>query len=141
MCGVGVETCMHEFVECPELEGYFGRIKGLIQRCWEGGLLEELEWRELWLFGVKMKRYNVNLLNYVLSHARFAVKRRRNIAHYEKKKVEVWSIFKSMVESEVTLLYSYVKEEEFREGFIEGSTFIEIGDEGRVVFDFGGGTV
>ena len=27
VCGVGVETCMHEFVECCELEGYFVKIK------------------------------------------------------------------------------------------------------------------
>ena len=47
VCGVGVETCMHEFVECCELEGYFVKIKELINRCWGGGFVERMEWREL----------------------------------------------------------------------------------------------
>jgi len=29
VCGTGVETCMHEFVECRDLDGYFGQIKQL----------------------------------------------------------------------------------------------------------------
>lgn len=138
VCGVGVETCMHEFVECCELEGFFGGMKALINRCWEGGLVERMEWRELWLFGVigKVKGCNVNLLNYVLSHARFAVKLRRNLAHFEKKKIAVWSIFKSIMKRDVHMVFNYLGDEEFLGGFVEGSTFITIVDDG-VKLDFG----
>jgi len=61
-----------------------------------------------------------------MQHARFAVKRRRNLAHYEKRKVCVWQIFKSMMEGE-----------HFEEGFVEGSTFVGIGEHGRIELDFG----
>ena len=66
VCGVGVEKCMHEFVECCELEGYFVKIKGLINRCWGGGFVERMEWRELWLFGVisKVEGCNRSYLTY-----------------------------------------------------------------------------
>ena len=40
----------------------------------------------------KKDECNVNLLNYVLSHARLAVKIRRNSAHYEKRLPDVWNI-------------------------------------------------
>ena len=101
--------------------------------------MERMEWRELWLFGVtsKVKGCNVNLLNYVLSHARFAVKLRRNLAHYEKKRVEVWSVFMSIMRRDVNMVYSYVGEDEFLGGFVEGSTFIVLGDDGEVKLDFG----
>ena len=116
---------MHEFVECCELEGYFVKIKGLINRCWGGGFVERMEWRELWLFGVtsRVESCNVNLLNYVLSHARFAVKHRRNVAHYEKKRVEVWSVFMSIMRRDVNMVYSYVWEDDFlRAGVLKGLT-------------------
>jgi len=130
---------MHEFVECRELEGYFGVIKQLIKRCWDVRFVERMEWRELWLFGVneRMKGCNTNLLNYLLSHAKFAVKLRRNLAHYEKKKVKVWSLFKSMVRSEINMLHGYIKEELFKEGFVEGSTFVGMGEHRRMNLDFG----
>ena len=77
--------------------------------------MERMEWRELWLFGVtsRVEGCNVNLLNYVLSHARFAVKHRRNVAHYEKKRVEVWSVFMSIMRRDVNMVYSYVWEDDF----------------------------
>ncbi len=139
VCGVEVETCMHEFVECCELGRYFQKMKELINRCWQGGFVERMDWRELWLFGVtgRVKGSNVNLLNYVLSHARLAVKLRRNLAHYEKRRIEAWSVFKNIMEKDVNMVHRGVSEEEFLEGFVEGSTFIEIGDDGRVVLDFG----
>ena len=98
VCEVGVETCMHEFVECGELRLYFGDF------------VVKMEWRKLWLFGVKERKKgcNINLLNYVLSHARYAVKLRRNIAHYEKKKSDVWNVFKNLTERDVRLTRSYI---------------------------------
>ncbi|KAF3836618.1 hypothetical protein F7725_029176 [Dissostichus mawsoni] len=78
VCKDQVESRVHEFVECRELVVYFGRMKELVSRCWNEWCVREMEWKE---FG----ECNVGLLNYVLSHARHAVKIRRNSAHYQGK--------------------------------------------------------
>lgn len=139
VCEVGVETCMHEFFECAGLRVYFGKIKELINRCWKGEWVKKMEWRELWLFGVngKMDECNVSLLNYVLSHARFAVKLRRNLAHYEKKTADVWDVFQCMMKRDVSTLYSYVSMGDFLRSFVAGSTFIIIGEDKKLIFGFG----
>jgi len=138
VCKVKVETCLHEFVECRELEMYFQKLKALISRCWTGEFVETMEWKELWLFGVvaKVKGCNINLLNYTLSHARFAVKLRRNIAHFEKREMAVWSVFQSIIKRDVKMLHGYIKEEEFQKGFLEGNTFILMKQEGGLLLDF-----
>uniref|UniRef100_A0A671TR16 Reverse transcriptase domain-containing protein n=1 Tax=Sparus aurata TaxID=8175 RepID=A0A671TR16_SPAAU len=138
VCGVEVETCMHEFLECRELKTYFERLKDLISRCWEGSFVERMEWKELWLFGVtrRMKGCNVSLLNYMFSHARFAVKLRRNMVHYEKRKADVWSMFRSGMKRDVHMTHRYIKKEIFLKDFIEGSSLIEIGDNGEVKMNF-----
>ena len=141
VCEVGVETCMHEFVECGELRVYFGKIRELINRCWEGDFVGRSEWKKLWLFGVveRKRGCNVNLLNYVLSHARYAVKLRRNTAQYERRKCDVWNVFKNLTERDVKVMHSYIGKDDFQKGFVDGSTFIEItnGDVNEVRMDFG----
>ena len=139
VCEVKVETCMHEFFECTGLKVYFEKMKGLIKRCWKGEVVKNMRWREWWLFGVngKGRKCNVSLLNYVLSHARYAVKLRRNLAHYDKRSVEVWSLFQRMVKRDVITMYKYISKEDFISSFVEGSTFIVIGDDEKLIFDFG----
>lgn len=138
VCRVGVENCMHEFVECSELKVYFERMRELISRNWRGEFVERMDWRELWLFGVtgKVRECNVSLMNYVLSHARFAVKLRRNLAHFEKKIVDVWNIFVMIVKRDVKMIYSYEEKGNFIGGFVEGSTLISLGENGDVLFNF-----
>lgn len=46
-------------------------------------------------------------------------------------------MFKSIVRRDVNRVYSYVREEDFTKGFVEGSTFIVKGDEGKVIIDYG----
>ena len=137
VCTVGVETCMHEFVECVELQSFFKQMKELITRCWKERFVETMEWRELWLFGVKAsgKGCNVNLLNYVLSHARYAVKLRRNRAHYEKRKIPVWTMFKSIIKRNIQMLHSFIEEEDFQDNFAEGSTFVKMEEDGAIAFE------
>ena len=132
---------MHEFFECTGLKVYFEKMKGLIKRCWKGEVVKNMRWREWWLFGVngKGRKCNVSLLNYVLSHARYAVKLRRNLAHYDKRSVVwgVWSLFQRMVKMDVITMYKYISKGDFIKSFVEGSTFIVIGDDEKLIFDFG----
>lgn len=139
VCKNGVENFMHEFVECTELYGYFQKIKTVIYNCWKMEELEQMEWIDLWLFGHNGKngKYNVNLLNYVLSHARYAVKLRRNMAHYEKRIIDVWKIFKGTFEGDVKAIYSHIQETDFQEGFEKGCTMVRRTENGKLIFDYG----
>lgn len=137
VCGVEVETCMHEFAECAELQVYFERLKGIINRCWKERYVERMEWKELWLFGVGGKMKGVSLLNYMLSHARFAVKMRRNLAHYEKRRADVWSMFKSGLQRDVNMMHGALEKNDFESWFIAGSTLIRIRGDGEVRIDCG----
>ena len=125
VCKVMVETCMHEFFECGELKVYFERLKGLIDKCWGDRILKTMVWKELWLFGVSggVKGPKVNLCNYVLSHARYAVKLRRDLAHFGNRKVDVWDLFKK-------------EKDAFLENFVDGCTLVEVGDNDRLVFKY-----
>ncbi|KAF3849998.1 hypothetical protein F7725_019717 [Dissostichus mawsoni] len=115
VCKVGVENCMHEFVECSELRGFFERMKEMVYRCWDEKEIKTRNWKELWLFGWrgKMCGHNVNLLNLVLSHARYAVKLRRNVAHFEGKIVSVWDLMVGTIKRDIRLLYIHMGKEEF----------------------------
>lgn len=52
----------------------------------------------------RMRETDVNLLNYSLSRARCAVKVRRNSAHYEQKKADVWRIVQNVLIKNVKTL-------------------------------------
>lgn len=77
-------------------------------RCWCARFVERMRWKELWLFGVceRVKGNNVNLLNYLLSYARYAVKVRRNYAHYEGKIMDVWCLFRSKLSFDIGVLHA-----------------------------------
>lgn len=105
------------------------RIKEMIGRCWNERLME------LWLFGVngEMSECNVGLLNVCLSHARHAVKLRRNIAHYEGRMEEVWDIMERTTKRDIGLLFQ--EKEVCVEDFVEGCSLIEVND-GKLRFNF-----
>ena len=128
VCGVEVETFMHEFCECRELEGFFWKLRDLIRRCWGARYVERMGWKKLWLFGVNeyVRGHNKNLLNYVLSHGRYAVKMRRNYAHYEGKQLDVWDLFACKLKFDLGVLNGGLGEEEFIKWFVEGSTLIRV---------------
>ena len=55
----------------------------------------------------RVKGVNIELLNYVLSHARYAVYLRQNLARFEAKRVRVWDIFVGMLKKDVGLMFKY----------------------------------
>ena len=138
VCKQGVESFIHEFFECPELTVYFTKMKVLLSRCWDTDDFKEMEWMDLWMFGYhgKKRTWNVNLMNLVLSHARYAVKLRRNIAHFEEKVNDVWIIFKSILESDIKAIHKYLDTKDFEDVFMVGNSLIKITINGCLSFDF-----
>lgn len=86
------------------------------------------EWKKLFLFGINMNKKDskVNLWNMLLSNARYAIWVRRNMAYYDRKKVDVMAMFKMIFRKNVYLMWKYLPNEEFERAFVEGSELIII---------------
>lgn len=111
-------------------------MKGLLEKHWGGNIFEGVE-RSFFLFGLKGKSkvLNINLLNYVLSPARYAIRLRRNLGHYEGKIVSVEVIFRNILEKDVKLVQKYGGGD-FEKMFVWGSTFIGTLPNSKLVFNY-----
>ena len=136
VCKQGDEDLFHLFLNCGCLSNFFKRLKCTLYKHWEGAFIEGINWEHLLLFGtvVRNRRVNTNLLNFVLSHARLAVRLRRNYAHFEGKIVDVWNIFESILKRDLDLILKY-NEKIFVGSFVEGNTMVEI-REGKLIINF-----
>ncbi len=88
VCKIDPETLMHVFFECKGLEVFHEKLKKMIKDDW-GKDVTGNEWKKLFLFGesTNCKDMKVNLCNFILSHARYAIWARRNLAYFEEKKL------------------------------------------------------
>lgn len=131
VCMMKPESLLHLFVECPCLTDFFNEVKLLLWRHWKREFLESFAWDRLILFGAvgKCLGVNVYLLNIVLSFVRYAIYCRRNMKHFEGKKVNVWVIFKAGLRKQMELMYN-AKLEKFESMFIKGSTLVSMEEGG-----------
>lgn len=60
------------------------------------------------IFGFNSKDCNVNVLNLLITVAKNVIWLRRNIAKYEKRKADVWSLFKNKMETTVESYYGNI---------------------------------
>lgn len=125
LCETEPETLMHIFFECKELERFHERLKKLIKNGLGKDVIGNV-WKKLFLFGecVNHKDRKVNLWNFILSDARYAIWVRRNLAYFEGEKVDVTEMFKNVVRKNVYLMWKYLSKEEFKKAFVDGCDFI-----------------
>ena len=137
VCETEPEDLLHIYIRCECLRSFVLKLKDMLFKNWEKGFVKAYEWNKMLLFGVNGKRKDVNvrLFNFVLSHVRYAIMSRRNLAHFEGKKVHVWDLFESVVRRNVGLIFKYGAED-FAECFIDGCGFISVTSEGKLAFNF-----
>lgn len=125
VCETELETLMHIFCDCKELDMFHGKLTKIIKDDW-GKDVEENEWKKMLLFGECMnyKDEKVNLCNFILSHARYAIWVRRNTAYFEKKKVDVSAMFKTVVRKNVYTMWKYLSKDVFEKAFVKGCGLI-----------------
>ncbi len=137
ICGLLPETLMHMYRECSELTSFFETLKeclvnklGLI---WDRGD----SWDVFFIFGVweKSRVKNVALCKFLLSHARWAVKSRRNIAHFEGRIISVWNIFKSIVKKQIHYRLTHGAAD-FTLLFIKDSDLLSLNRRGEIVWNW-----
>ncbi|XDV53672.1 hypothetical protein PO909_022110 [Leuciscus waleckii] len=129
VCKTDPETLMHIFFECKELDVFHEKLKKIIKGNW-GKDVTGNEWKKLFLFGesTNCKDVGVSLCNFILSHARYAIWARRNLAYFERKKVDVAVMFKSVVRKNVYLMWKYLSKDTFEKAFINGCSLIRVDD-------------
>lgn len=137
VCGRFPETLMHLFIECEDLKYFFCKVKEMLCRNWGGDFVKKYAWEELLLFGVsgKCEGANVCLLNMVLSFVRYAIFCRRNYVSFDRKRVQVWSIFIALFSKHIDMLFNYGMEH-FDESFVEGSGLISREESGGITYNF-----
>ena len=79
---------------------------------------------------------SVDVLNYVLSHARHTVVLRRNYAHFEKRTVTIKHLFKAIMKRDVGMVCKYGGEE-VTDFFVSGNSLIEKVEGGGICFMWG----
>lgn len=67
------------------------------------------EWDTLLLFGFNGRTKNNYALNFMLTLARFAIWRRRNIMKQKKKEIAIQLLYKQIMMEEIQVLYDYCK--------------------------------
>lgn len=129
VCKTDPETLMHVFFECKELVVFHEKLKKMIKNYW-GKDVTGNEWKTLFLFGdcKNCKDMKVNLCNFILSHARYAIWARRNLAYFEGKKVDVTVMFKTVMRKNVYLMWKYLSKDDFEKAFMNGCGLIWVED-------------
>ncbi len=137
VCENEAENLLHLFVNCEKLKDFFVKLKSCLEKNWGKEFIEKLDWKKMFLFGIrgKSKKVNINLFNFVLSHARYAIWLRRNLAHFEGKRISVWTYFESIVRKDVFLVWKYGKVD-FERFFVQGSGLISVSVDEKLIFDF-----
>lgn len=131
------ENLMHMMFECVDVAGFYVRLREMLERYWGEEIIGGGDWRWLVLFGVgqHVRGVNIVLLNFMLSHARYAVYSRRNLARFEGKRVTVWKVFEGLIRKDVDLMYRS-KQEDFEKVFMKDCGFITVGEDGGLVYGF-----
>lgn len=132
VCMKNEEGLIHLFFYCENLREFMEKIKNiaksLLKEKYDEDMIQK-KWEKMFLFGINGKDYNVTVFNFLVTIAKHATWLRRNIAKYEKRKVNVWSLFKNKMETTVKLLCEYFlmndKKDDFIEIFLEGNPMIE----------------
>lgn len=91
------------YLKCAELYEFFHLLKHCLTE--KLGLVCEGRdsWEIFFLFCIwgKSRVTNTELCKCLISHARWAIKSRRNMAHYEKTIIPVWAIFKNVIQTQI----------------------------------------
>lgn len=137
VCESKAETLIHMFCECECLSEFFGKLKSCLRD--KLGLLWDRRdsWMGFFLFGTwkESRVKNAVLCRFLLSHARWAIRSRRNIAHYERRKASVWILFKSIVRKQISYRHKHGTED-FTLLFTRDSELLSLDDDGRIVWNW-----
>lgn len=117
VCKQEDETLMHLFFNCIELRKMYELLGNIFHRKW-GTKVKWKDWK--WVYFVVLNKEqseshaDVHLMNILICAAKYATWLRRNLALFEKKIVNVITIFKNILEVYKKTLSYYLEDEIFK---------------------------
>ena len=115
VCKKEDEGILHLFLLCGKLNPFFNELKKIVKELRENE--EVTDWKRFFMLGMTENKENKKLVNLFLILAKKAIWKRRNVARNRDCILNLWVIFKQMVESYVEMLYNYFKLENQMEDF------------------------
>ncbi|MGL4357173.1 MAG: hypothetical protein ACRCSY_00510, partial [Cetobacterium sp.] len=115
ICKTQDEGILHLFLFCEKLEGFFQKLKRMIKSLRDEK--EDGDWNQMLILGVKETCKNNKVINLLLVLAKNAIWKRRNVGKRRGCVLDLWRIFKQMVEEYILTLWNYFKMEKNEMGF------------------------
>lgn len=107
VCKKEDEGILHLFLFCEKLNPFFNELKEIVKELRENE--EVTEWKRFFMLGMTENKENRKLVNLFLVLAKKAIWKRRNVARNRNFTLNLWVLFKQMVEDYVKMLYNYFK--------------------------------
>lgn len=143
ICQIEEEDIMHLFVNCIELSMFHKEIKCLIELLYRQGNITNInyvQYDQLFLLGEKRTLKNVNVLfiNLLLSIARFAVYRRRNVKVFKNCTLHVLTTFQYLLQCNIKYQMHYYKRQNkmshFKKKITTNNPLVSITDDMKLTF-------
>lgn len=107
VCKKEDEGILHLFLLCEKLNPFFNELKEIVKELRENE--EVTDWKKFFMLGMTENKENKKLVNLFLILAKKAIWKRRNVARNRDCILNLWVLFKQMVENYVEMLYNYFK--------------------------------
>ncbi len=111
------EGLFHLFLLCEKLFFFFQYLKEMMNEL--GVRKENQDWQRIFMLGVEGKCRNKTMINLLIVLAKNAIWKRRNIAKNRSVCIELWILFKHMVEDYMFTLCNYWRLEGKEEMFLK----------------------
>ena len=121
VCGREVENLM----ECGELKSFFEKIWNLLCVNWGRAFIENLEKKQLFLFGYANKKQKCKYKPAEFcSESCTICNMVYGIWHILRVRVKAWQVFESVLREVVSLIFKYVDWDGFQKYFVKGCDFV-----------------
>lgn len=117
VCKKQDEGLLHLFLLCEELGSFFKVLKEIVNDL--GERKEDQDWQKTFMFGKEEKCKNKIMINLLIILAKNAIWKRRNIVKNRSVRIDVWTLYKHMVEDYMFTLCKYWRLEGKAEMFMK----------------------
>ena len=135
VCQNDVETFLHLFIDCEKLSDFHlfleQKIETLFENC-NSDKMSLVVYERILLLGISgsIKGVNTNFVNFMLSVARYCIFKRRNLANFDKRNMNLTHFFCLTLKHYVSYFYEYLcsiknMRRVFWKNFLENNTIVQ----------------
>lgn len=136
VCNEDIEDLLHMFIECDQLQSFHSFIIDILSYFYKDVGFTQNSFNMWLLFGMSESNELYQFINLLLSTARLAIYKRRNIKSMQNKLIECRVLFEVHMKQQLKYLHYYFKSEEmykFQEQFINNNPYVRIDNQSIIV--------